>query len=227
MVLRAPRIRVNAYGDAEAHDVFRAFTARHRRFKMTSAKKWGVALMALPDTGDAYLASVSRQARRARAKAMAAGYHYRVVDPKTRIDEIIAIHASTPSRQGRPMAAGYLDPADVAATVGSRAAIHGVLDGDGVLQAYGHVLDIGDAFTFTFLIGHADRLKDGIMYLLVESIVRACVADRRPDGSPRWLMADTFWGASDGLAYFKERTGFQAYTVSWVWTGNPPCADPR
>jgi hypothetical protein len=34
-------------------------------------------------------------------------------------------------------------------------------------------------------------------------------------------MYDTFWGASPGLAYFKERAGFRPYTVDWVWRDQP------
>jgi hypothetical protein len=30
-------------------------------------------------------------------------------------------------------------------------------------------------------------------------------------------MYDTFWGASTGLAFFKERLGFRPYTVDWAW----------
>ena len=35
-------------------------------------------------------------------------------------------------------------------------------------------------------------------------------------------MYDTFWGAKPGLAYFKRRTGFEAYTVNWVWVPDRP-----
>jgi hypothetical protein len=214
-------VRIEVYGGAEARAVFRAFTARHHGFKITQAKKWGVALLPLPDLEDAYLGSVSRQVRRARAKAINAGYRYCLVDPRSRIDEILAINESAPTRQGRRMDEAYVRREEVISTIGARESMHGILDRDGVLRAYGHVLDIGDAFTFTFLIGHADSLADGVMYLLMDGIVRWCVAARRSDRTPRWLMADTFWGASAGLANFKERAGFRPTTVEWVWVDGP------
>ena len=55
------------------------------------------------------------------------------------------------------------------------------------------------------------------MYLLVSEVVRACIESRTAPGSPLWLMYDTFWGASRGLAFFKERLGFRPYTVAWHW----------
>jgi hypothetical protein len=48
-------------------------------------------------------------------------------------------------------------------------------------------------------------------------VVRCGIEARRGDGSPRWIMYDTFWGASTGLAWFKERIGFRPFTVDWVW----------
>jgi len=34
---------------------------------------------------------------------------------------------------------------------------------------------------------------------------------------PLWGMYDTFFGASSGLRYFKERLGFRPYKVRWIW----------
>lgn len=216
-VLRAPRVRIELYGGDEARAVYRAFTARHPRFKVTAAKRWGVALLRLPATHDEYLRSASRLVRRRRARAIATGFRYVTVSPMAHLDEILEINHSAPSRQGRPMQPSYLDREQVVRGIGARNLIHGVVDSSGRLRAYADVLDIGDAFTFSFLIGHADDLERGIMYLLVTEVVRRCIDARRAGGSPMWLMADTFWGASEGLAYFKERAGFQPFTVDWVW----------
>jgi hypothetical protein len=228
-VLRAPRVRIEVFGDTEAHSVYKTFTARHHRFKMTSAKRWGVALLALPASAEAYLASVSRLVRRQRTKALSMGYRHVQVSPSERIDEILAVNRSMPIRQGRPMASIYIDQELVVASLAARPTIHAVVDREGTLQAYADVLDIGGTFTFSYLIGHADRLADGIMYLLVAEIVRDCIGARRSDGSPAWLMVDTFWGASPGLAGFKERTGFRPYRVDWAWVKGPQTpssADP-
>ncbi len=223
-VLRAPRVQIEVYGGDEARAVHRAFNARHRRFKVTAAKRWGVALLLLPDTFEAYLRAGSRLVRRRRKSALEAGFQYAIVEPMPRLDDILEIHRSAPSRQGRPMGAKYLDRDHVARTVGSRTAIHAILNPEGRLRAYAIVLDIGDAYTFSALIGHADDLDHGIMYLLVSEVIRHCIDARRADGSPMWLVFDTFWGATQGLADFKERTGFRPYTVTWKWV-DPPAAE--
>lgn len=220
-VLRAPRVCLRVYGDDEARSVYRAFTARHRRFWFTSAKRWGVALLRLPDTYDEYARSTSRLVRRRRNRALERGYRYEAVDPASHMTEVLEVNASTPIRQGRPMANLYLDRDQMRAMLSRRPIIHAILDGTDHLRAYADLVDIGDAYTFAFLIGHASCLEDGVMYLLMTEVVRYCIDARRTDGSPGWLMADTFWGASAGLAYFKERVGFRPFTVDWQWTERP------
>ena len=44
-VFRAPRVQIELYGDQDVHETFRDFTARHPRFRFTSAKRWGVGLV--------------------------------------------------------------------------------------------------------------------------------------------------------------------------------------
>ena len=83
----------------------------------------------------------------------------------------------------------------------------------GASRAYALVLDIGDAIVFSMLLGHCGRPRArGRMYLLISESIRASIEARRPDGTPNWAMYDTFWGATKGLAYFKERVGFRQYT---------------
>jgi hypothetical protein len=205
------------YGDDHARDVYGAFTARHRRFKVTSAKRWGVALQFLPSSLEEYLSTTPRLTRRNRAKALAAGYRYVVVSPMEHLDEILEINRSAPSRQGRPMDRSYLERDQVIRTIVARPTIHGIVAADGRLCAYADLFYIGDAFAFSYLIGHADDLEHGVMYLLVSEVTRYCIQARREDGSPAWLMADTFWGANPGLAYFKDRAGFRPFTVEWAW----------
>jgi hypothetical protein len=216
-ILRAPRVAIELYGDDEARAVFNSFTSRHPRFIFTSAKRWGVALLRLPDSADTYLAKGPRLPRRRRKHAESAGYRYERVPPLAHLDDIVELNTSAPSRQGRPMAARFRDREYLAATVGAHSEIHAIFDAEDRLRAYAVIIDIGDAFTFSAMIGHAGHLHNGIMYLLMGEVVRFCVASRRPDGEPSWLVYDTLWGASPGLAFFKERTGFRPFTVRWVW----------
>jgi hypothetical protein len=217
-VLRAPRVRIEVYGDDEARAIHRAFTARHPRFRVVPRKRWGVALLRLPDAFDEYVGGHSKKVlRQKRRLAEQHGFRYTVVPPDHYIDDILAINRSAPTRQGRPMPESYTDREQVIRTFQGRTAIHAILDADGRLRAYAIVPVIGDAFVFSTILGHADDLEHGTMYLLVSEVIRTFIHVRRATGSPTWAMYDTFWGASKGLAYFKERLGFRPYTVDWVW----------
>jgi len=218
-VLRAPRVTICLYGGMEAQRTFRTFTARHPRFKVTSSKRWGVALLHLPDSFDEYLAGGSKEyLRRQRRRALKAGYSYAVVSPRGHLEEIVDINRSSPIRQGRAMPASYVDREQVSLAFQARAAIHGILDADGRLRAYAYAPALGDAFDVSLILGHADHLEFGIVYLLVSEVIRTYIDLRRAEGSPSWAMYDTIWGATKGLAYFKARLGFRPYTVDWVWT---------
>ena len=88
------------YGDHHAQRIYRAFAARHRVFKMTRAKRWGVALIRLPETMDEYLAGSSKELlRRKRRAAERAGYRYALLPAMEHIDEILAINLSSPTRR--------------------------------------------------------------------------------------------------------------------------------
>ena len=48
-VLQALRVRIEMFGDGDARAAYQAFTTRHPRFRFAAAKRWGVALLALPE----------------------------------------------------------------------------------------------------------------------------------------------------------------------------------
>jgi hypothetical protein len=222
-VLRAPRVRIPLYGDDQARRAFEAFTAPHRRFRVVASKRWGVALVDLPPTFAEYLAGGSMEyLRRQRRRAEKAGFRYTSVLAEPHVDEIMEINRSAPERQGRTMSSSYLDPDKVAGSFASPARISAVFDAEGRLRAYADVPNIGDAFVYSRLLGHADDLDKGIMYLLVSEVIRDRIEARSAGAGPRWAMYDTYWGASGGLAWFKERLGFRPYTVDWVWLDRPP-----
>jgi hypothetical protein len=217
-VLRAPRVRIEMYGGEEARALHRLYTARHPRFLITQHKRWGVALISLPESFDQYLRGRSKTAlRQNRRRALDSGFRYALVSPQDHLDEILEINRSAPTRQGRAMEASYVDREKMIKTFEGRTTMHAILDSRGRLRAYALVAMLGDAFVFWKILGHAEDLGYGTMYLLVSEVIREYVDLRRANGSPRWAMYDTFWGASRGLAYFKERVGFRPYTVEWVW----------
>jgi hypothetical protein len=102
------------------------------------------------------------------------------------------------------------------------AQLSGVFDADGRLHAYAHPLQVGDVTIFSRLLGHADSLKFGVMYLLmIGAITQACRCYRE-HGHPVWAQYDMFWGASPGLRQFKRELGFRPYRVRWRWREAPP-----
>ena len=225
-VVRAPRVRIEVSGDETARADFRVFTARHPRLKVVAAKRWGVALLAIPDSFEEYLNGGSRHRRRKRNRAEKAGFRYAVVPPLEHLDEILEVNRSAPSRQGRPMSDRYVDRELVLREHEHDAEMHAILDPAGHVRAYAITHDLGDVVAFSKLMGHADDLDAGVMYLLVSEIVRRCVVSRQETRLPTWLMYDTYWGAKAGLATFKTRLGFTPYTVRWVWAGPEPSAEP-
>lgn len=216
-VIQAPRVQIEMFGDDRARAEYVGFTARHPRFRFTAAKRWGVALLALPERAEGYLATTSKSFRRQRNIATRHGYRAVVTSPAERITEILEINRSAEVRQGRRMPSAYTDQDVVATTIGGRPSIYGIEDEQGRLRAYADVVDVGGTYILSSFLGHAADLQNGIMYLLIADLIERSVAARREDGSPGWLMYDTFWGASRGLAFFKERAGFRPYTVDWIW----------
>lgn len=217
-ILGAPRVRIEMTGDDHARRIHRAFTARHPRLRLTSAKRWGVALLPLPATFDDYLAGGSRKVlRQKRRLALGHGFRYAEVDSLERLDQVMDIHRSSPVRQGRSLPDYYFDRDEVAATLAHRPRLHGILDADDRLSAYAWAPLTGEAIVFETLLGHAADLEVGTMYLLMSEVIRVAIEHRDATGTPSWAMYDTYWGASPGLAYFKARLGFRPYTVDWVW----------
>lgn len=217
-VLRAPRVRIRMYGDDEARDVYRLYTTRHHVFKFTKLKRWGVALVQLTPSFDAYLAGGRKEElRRRRKRALKSGYRLAQIPPLDYLDDLMAINRSAPIRQGRVMDASETDAARVQQSYEHIPLIYGILHADGRLRAYADVLVIGEVVVIKRLLGHADDLDAGIMYLLVSEIIRSFAHP----GGPLWAEYGTFWGASPGLAAFKRRTGFRPYTVDWYWRVSP------
>jgi hypothetical protein len=216
-VIQAPRVRIEMFGDAAARTEYLGFTARHPRFRFTAAKHWGVALLPLPERAEDYLPTASQYVRRQRNRAMRLGYRAVMISPAERLSEILEINLSSEVRQGRRMPSLYTNQDVVATTIGRRPSINGIEDARGRLRAYANVIDVGGTYILSTFLGHAADLSSGVMYLLLADAIARSVAARREDGSPSWLMYDTFWGASRGLAFFKERAGFRPYTVDWVW----------
>ena len=175
---------------------------------------WPASVMPLPISREAWEAE-HRTARKRANACERRGYRFAEIDRAERVDEIFAINTSAPERQGRPMADSYrLRPAysPLPAYECPRHAIYayGVVDALDVLAAYTWVYRAGELVMFSTILGHADRLDDHVMYLLVRE---ALVAQRAiGDGLAFYNRHDS---GTEGLRWQKERLGFLPTRVRW------------
>ena len=218
-LFQLPGVSIEMSGDDECLLLYRDFTSRHRRWRLIQNKRWGVALIKLPRSIDDYLKETSRLTRRRIKHAKQSGYRFTRIDPQDRIDEVLRVNRSASERQGRPMHPHYFDEETVRRYFTHSANVFGVVDAEDVVQAYITVRDCGEVACMERLLGHADALEQGVMYLLVLGVVDWLIKARGDQANPTWLMYDMFPGASPGMRHFKHVIGCQAYRVSWSWRG--------
>jgi hypothetical protein len=211
-----PELVVRLNGDEEGRKSFDIFTRPHPKYKTIQNKRWGVAMIKLPNTFEEYLqGSQKKQVRLKRNRVKSSGYQFRSLSPLEYLEDMMAINASMEVRQGKPIRPDYLDREAVQMFFKDVASIYGVFDERGNLRAYAHTPIRGEVFLFSRLLGHADHLKKGVMYYLISEVIREMIERKARHGTPLWAMYDTFFGASEGLRYFKERLGFKPYKVRW------------
>jgi len=212
-------VTIEMRGDEQrCRDLYDYFTRRHPKYRLIQNKAWGVALLTLPDTFADYVGGQKRQRLRHHVNcAVKAGYTFAPLDPFGRLDEVMAINRSVDERQGRAMHPDYFDEAAVRRYFEQGSEVYGVSDSAGVLRAYADLRACGQVAVLLRLLGHADALKDGVMYLLLAEVIHRMIDRRQSDGTPAWFMYDMFSGASAGLGQFKRTIGCESYRVRWVW----------
>lgn len=193
-------------------DAYANFTRPHPRYKLFPNKSMGVALVDLERFGTpgSYLDSVRSRGHAGpqSRKALARGYQLRHIDRNAYLDEIHAIHTSSPERQGRPIDEAYLQRRS-SYPHEPHCECHGVFDAQGRLAAYCNVAVFGNFAATDQLMGYKNN--DGIMYLLLSNIICGLIEARRVN----WFMYDTWFGAQHGLREFKRRVGFQPYRARY------------
>jgi hypothetical protein len=216
---RLPGVSIELSGDERCHQLYEAFTRRHARWRLIQNNKWGVALLEVPERFDDYFRD-PRQAhlRKQAGRATRAGFTVAPVDdPPARLEEILAINRSAQERQGQPMHPAYFDEATVRRYLERTADVFGVSDEAGVLRGYFCFRMCGSVACGERVLGHADFLGQGIMYLLLAETVRELSSRRQGTGRPVWMYYDMFPGASPGMRQFKQWIGCVPYRVSWSW----------
>src|SRR6202041_602355 len=102
------------FGGPTSRRAYESFTARHPRLRVVARKRWGVAMLALPDSVEEYLKGRSRElVRQKRRRALSRGFSFRQFDASQHVAEVIEINRSAAARQGQPMPRNYLDESSV------------------------------------------------------------------------------------------------------------------
>jgi hypothetical protein len=217
-VMTLPEVTIRMSGDERSRSIYEKFTRPHPRYRIIQSKRWGVALVPLPEGFEQFLRGKPKEALRTnRNRCIRLGYTFAKFEPLERLDEILAVNQSVPERQGRPMEQSYLELDALRAHYTRRRTVYGVFDSAAVLKAYAAVPVVGEVAILTKLLGHGDALANGVMYFCVSEVIRVLIQRHASGESVQWLLYDTFFGASAGLRYFKERMGFRPYKVRWVW----------
>lgn len=214
---RLPEVTIEMWGDRPCTIAYDYFTKRHPKYRVIQNKRWGAALYRLPDTFADYSGHRFRSLRQHVSRAQRLGYKFEPIDPFIHVDAVMDINRSGGERQGQAMHPDYLDEAAVRHYFNQTTSVYGVFDSTGALRGYADIVVCGELAHMGRLLGHAEALNDGVMFLLVTELIRVLIERRHLDGRPVWFMYDTFPGGSKGLQQFKHRLGFDPYRVNWVW----------
>ncbi len=215
------RVAITLHGDVDAWSVYRDVTHRHPKLKIRMGGL-GASLVRLTGWRGGYLTGAAfADARRKARRAEKAGYTVRRIRASAYRDEILEIHRSAPRRQGAPMLAYTQTEEGVTAMVGDRVG-NGVFDRDGQLRGYMLWIDAGELIMLRGLMGHAEFLRDGIMYLLFCETIRQAIEAADAGSGAKWLQYTFHHRQGDGMRRFKHEVGFRPYNVAWRWDGPRP-----
>jgi hypothetical protein len=197
---------------------YQYFTKPHR-LKLFKNKTLGVALIELDlyKNFDEYYSSVNGKNSAAyySRKALKREYKFIEIDRNDYIDDIYEINTSASIRQGQKMSDGYLKKVESYKNE-PHYRYFGVVDKNGKLVSYCNIGFYGEFVLIVTLLGHKKYLNDGVMYLMLIEFHKIMFEKYKTEGY-KYIMYDTFFGASEGLKKFKEKLGFQPYRVKWKW----------
>jgi hypothetical protein len=155
-----------------------------------------------------------RTARKRAGRALRFGYRFSEVDRPAYTQDIHDVNTSKRERQGRPMTAGYLQKGVYSpipmVCPSHHVYTYGILDPDDTLRAYLWLYRSGQLAMVSSILGHADHLENGVMYLLYLGMLEQ-----------QWPLGGTVFynrwdSGTDGLRFFKERVGLHQGDVAWA-----------
>lgn len=144
-----PEASIRIYGNDPCRKIYEALTKPHPKYKLIQHKRWGVALIPLPDSYAEYLKGKGKYLLRSNIrKAKNMQFYFDKLNPSEHIAEIMSINTSLEVRQGRSMNPNYLLIERVRASFEHKPMIYGVFDESGVLKAYADTPIFGEMFLF-------------------------------------------------------------------------------
>jgi len=154
-----------------------------------------------------------KTARKRADRCQRRGYRFVDVVRREREEEIWLINTSIGMRQGRPMSPGYQEKPVYGddSSLCSRHGVHayGVEEPNGTLVAYLFAYRAGDLVLVSQILGHADHLKDEIMWLLWQGMLA------RELSEPGFVVYNRHDSGTDGLRFYKEHVGLVETEVEW------------
>lgn len=137
------------------------------------------------------------------------GAEFRSIEPELFENEIFEVNTSLEVRQGKEIKQEYLQRGNI--TRGEGMDVYGVFMDD-KLVGYIRTLHLGETIFINNILGHGAYLKAGVVYFLLLEVVQRCF--ERDD--VRYIIYDSYWGNSRGLALFKKRFHFEPTKVTWI-----------
>lgn len=158
--------------------------------------------------------SCHRTARKRADRCERLGYRFEHIHRHMHTDGVFSVNTSMTERQGRRMTASYWErpssePLPHYACSRHCIRTYGVLKGDS-LVAYLWLYRSGDLALVSSILGHADHLDNGVMYLLFQGAVEH---EAGCEGSFVYNRHDS---GGDGLRFYKERVGLLPTRVEWL-----------
>lgn len=180
------------------------------------------ACMPSPESFDAYLAMVSRKHRYdiRGAKATSLGYTAAPIRPAEQAEQIWNVIHSSDTRQDRPIAkmfaerprdCGFPEYADFA-DPNYQDICCGVFAPGGELAAYLLGKRVGHHVQYDEIMGHADHLRNSVMYLLHRAFLELCIASpiapQCLNYGP-WYSGSSPFSSDGGLNRWKRKARFE------------------
>ena len=212
-IFALPKEQLTFIGE-ENYQTYRYFVKPHPKYLIFQNKGIGACLLIRPESMKKYLAGKERQnLRTSRNKCIKNGYIFKEINVKDHVDGIWEINTSKQERQGSEMNKDYFDK-DLIIKHSEGKICFGVFNNEGKILSYCYLINAGDFIIISRLLGHADDLKEGVMFFMISECVRQWLENSEWERI-NYFFYDTYYGAKDGMKKFKTDLGFKPYRVRY------------